>query len=492
MTGRLNRLYGRLPTLGQHLAVTAYGLYWHWVRFGRGYETTLREYLTRESVSESEMQRAVELRTRKLLEVAVRRVPFYRTHWADSQKRSALAGDLCGLPLLPKEPVRADPTQFLDASRSPRLRLSDSTSGSTGTPVRTYWTLREKREAMALRETRSLRWAGVSYSLPRATFSGRLVEPSPESHGPFYRYNAVERQVYFSAFHLRPGTARLYVAALHKHRIQWLTGYAVSLYLLGEMILDLGLCPPPLKAVITTSEKLTREMREVMERAYGCRIYEEYSSVENAVFASECEHGRLHVSPDAGVVEILREDGTPCGPGEIGEVVATCLFRTYQPLIRYRLGDLAAWDDCACPCGRPMPTLKEVVGRLEDVVIGPDGRRVVRLLAVFTGLPHIRQGQVIQEALDLIRIRAVPALGYSEVDAREIERRVRQRLGSGVKVEVETVSSITCEESGKFRTVVSHLAGHPRSAASDDKAAAHPLPTGEPDTLGQHCHPGPK
>jgi phenylacetate-CoA ligase len=428
------------------------------------------------------MGKVVEARKKRLLAVAANDVPFYRAQWTDSQKRHALTGSLNELPLLGKEPVRIDPTQFLDASRRPRHELVFATSGSTGTPLRTYWTPGEVRESMAVREARSLKWAGVSFRLPRATFSGRIVEPNSMSQGPFYRYNAVERQVYLSAFHLRPDTARLYVQALKKHSIQWLTGYAVSYFLLGQSILDQGLSPPPLKAVITTSEKLTREMREVMERAYGCRIYEEYSTVENAVFASECEFGRLHVSSDAGVVEILRNDGTPCVPGEVGEVVATCLYRTYQPLIRFRIGDLASWDSRACPCSRPMPVLKEVVGRLEDVVVGPDGRRMVRFHGVFVDLPHIRQGQVVQEALDRIRVRVVPAPGYGDDDAQELERRVRQRLGHEVRVEVETVPSIPCDKSGKFRAVVNNMGG-PRSSSSgqapsagDDRLGARGVP----------------
>jgi len=123
-----------------------------------------------------------------------------------------------------------------------------------------------------------------------------MVEPDPESKGPFYRFNSVEKQVYYSPFHLRAETAHFYVDALKKHKIQWMTGYAVSYYLLAKFILDQSLEAPPLKAVITTSEKVTPEMRSIMEQAYHCKVYEEYSTVENALFASECKHGRLHVS----------------------------------------------------------------------------------------------------------------------------------------------------------------------------------------------------
>jgi len=268
----------------------------------------------------------------------------------------------------------------------------------------------------------------------------------------------VERQVYFSAFHLKPDTAQKYVHALRRHKIQWGTGYAVSFYLLARFMLERGIQPTGhLKAIITTSEKLTPEMRAVMEQAYGCKIYEEYSTVENAIFASECEYRRLHVSPDVSVVEILRPDSSPCEPGEAGEVVVTTLSRTYQPLVRFRLGDMAMWDEEPCPCGRQMPVIKEVIGRIEDVVIGPDGRQMVRFHGVFANQPHIQEGQIIQETLDCIRVKVVAKKGFSNEDIQNIIHRVQQRLGENIKVVVEPVLEIPRTKAGKFQAVVSML-----------------------------------
>ena len=360
------------------------------------------------------------------------------------------------MPLLGKEIARKEPRSLIRSD----LRTKEyifHTSGTTGTPIDTIWTLSDNRKSLALREARSANWAGVSFSMPRATFSGRLVEPDPESKGPYYRYNAVEKQVYFSAFHLKPDTAIDYVRALWKHHIEWMTGYAVSYYLLAKFIVDQGIEVPPLKAVITTSEKLTPEMRVVMEAAYKCRVFEEYSTVENALFVSECEYGSMHVSPDAGIVEILREDGSPCNPEEVGEVICTCLFRDYQPLIRYRLGDLAAWSADPCPCGRNMPVIKEVVGRIEDVVIGPDGRQMVRFHGIFTGQPHIQEGQIIQELIHHIHVRVVPVIGFNEDDVLDVIHRIRQRLGESVNVTVETVVSIPRTSAGKFKSVISKV-----------------------------------
>lgn len=452
---RLPSLYARLPIWAQHRAVSAYGVYWHWLRFGPGYQTYVNEFKQRERFTLQEWEAWQTPRLISLLQAAATQVDFYRRAWNSQQISSAESGRLQELPLLEKADIRDEPEAFLRRDMRPHPRLVFHTSGTTGTPIASIWTVQELRNSMALREVRSAGWAGVSFKSARATFSGRMVEPDPSSKGPFYRFNSAEGQVYFSAFHLGPETAALYVKALRDHRVTWLTGYTFSYYLLARLILEQGLKIPDLKAVITTSEKLTPEMRKVMEAAYGCRVYEEYSTVENSVFASECEEGQLHLSPDLGVVEILRPDGTPCEAGEVGEVVATCLMREYQPFIRYRVGDLAAWDDEPCSCGRSMPILKEITGRIEDVVTGEDGRQMVRFHGIFVDQPHVVEGQIVQEALGRIRVKIVPTTAFTEADVKEIIGRVRSRVGPSTEVIVETVERIARTPAGKFQAVVS-------------------------------------
>lgn len=221
----------------------------------------------------------------ELLKVCVEEVPFYKENWTEAQKQSALAGDLAGLPVLEKSALRGSEPAFCRRGQNGFFKQTFHTSGTTGTPISTTFTLSELRESLAVREVRSANWAGVSFSQPRATFSGRIVEPDPEETERVYRYNAAEKQVYFSAFHLKPTTARSYVEALFRHKVEWMTGYAVSFFLLARYILEQQLAVPKLRAVITTSEKLTEQMRFVMEKAYGCKVYEEYSTVESALFA---------------------------------------------------------------------------------------------------------------------------------------------------------------------------------------------------------------
>ena len=454
---KFDTLYAKLPVFAQHLAVSSYGYYWHWLRFGDGYSGQLRNFNNREKFTHQDWEIWTKLEVKKLLTSAFDHVPYYKNAWNDNQKQAAYSGDISSLPLLEKAEIRNQPRAFIRQDLHPYKDYTFYTSGTSGTPIATIWTREEIRASLAVREDRSASWAGVSFSLPRATFSGRMVEPDPLSKGPFYRFNLAEKQVYLSPFHLRPDTAQKYVDAIRKHKVEWLTGYAVSLYLLGKMIIDKNIPVPPLKAIITTSEKVTLEMRQVMKKAFGCRVYEEYSTVENALFASECEYGRLHVSPDIGIIEILRSDGSYTEPGEIGEVVATCLLRKYQIFIRYRIGDLAAWDPEPCPCGRVLPVIKEVVGRIEDVVIGPDGRLLVRFHGVFINQPHVMEGQIIQKELNHIHVKIIPTNGFNSDDVKEIIYRVHQRLGNSVKVTVEQVIDIPRTKSGKFKAVISEL-----------------------------------
>lgn len=457
MSRRTDRLYAHLPIWGQHAAVTAYGCYWRWARFGGGYRRAVGEYLEREWFTRAQWAEWQRRRLEEVLKIASEQVPYYAETWTGSERAAASRGRLAEIPPTEKQPIREDPELFTRRDVSARPRFTFHTSGSSGTPVAVIYTLGELRDSLALREARSARWAGASFSMPRATFSGRIIQPDADAQEAIYRFNLAERQVYFSAFHLTPRTARLYVDALIRHGIRWITGYAVSAYLLASHIIDQGLVVPHLEAVVTTSEKVTPRMRRVMQEAYGCRVFEEYSTVENAVFASECSRGRLHISPDACVMEIVRSDGTACEPGEVGEVLVTTLSRDYQPLIRYRLGDLATWDPAPCACGRAMPVIQEIVGRIEDVVRSLDGRELVRFHGIFVDLPSIRYGQIVQKALDLIEVRVVVERRLSEEDGDKMCRRVRERMGTAVNVTIAVVDEIPKDRSGKFPAVVSLL-----------------------------------
>lgn len=468
MPSLLQRAYTASPVWLQQVGVSAYGVIWKQRRFGGCFQREVEEFQLREQLSDGEWAAYQTHRLRQLLKQAAEFVPYYQkallTAGVRKQDIDHLSiQDLCALPLLEKDAIRRQPDEFIATNIRRRSLHGYLTSGTTGTPLEIKFSTEMHQKLSAAYEVRCRRWAGVDFKMSRAMIGGRVVTPQAISEPPFWRYNVAERQLYMSAFHISPANAEYYVQALNRYRPDYLVGYASSHFFLARLICEQGLEVHQPQAVLTSSEKLTAEMRETIQQAYGAPVFDGYSGVEACCLASECEHHRMHLSPDVGIVELLDDEGNPVGPNQPGEIVATGLLNFDQPLIRYRTGDRALLSPEPCPCGRQMPVLEELIGRLEDTVIGPDGREMVRFHGIFVGLPRIKEGQVIQESLSEFRLRLAVDPQFGDEDRQVIRQRFEERLGK-ITLKFEYVEHIERTERGKFRAVISHVRRSPSTS----------------------------
>lgn len=461
MSALKERIYRIAPVWLQNAGITAFGLAWRRRRFGGVFREALGEFQARGAWSSGRWMEYQTAQLRDLLLHASATVPYYRRRFAESgitkeEIRRLTTAELGRLPLTDKEDIRSNLAELTSEAFCGKKLYSYLTSGSTGTPLAVLFSREMHQTWSAAYEARCRAWAGVSNSMSRAMIGGRLVVPNGQARPPFWRYNRVERQLYMSAFHISAENAPAYVGALNERRPDYLVGYASSHYFLARFINELGLAVHRPKAVLTSSEKLLPEMRQEIEKAYRCEVFDAYSGVEACCLASECERHRLHTSPDVGIIELCDDTGRPVPAGVPGEIVATGLLNFAQPLIRYRTGDIAVRSDEVCTCGREMPVLAELVGRFEDTVIGPDGREMVRFHGIFVGLPHVREGQVVQETLTEFRVRLVADAAFDERDRSVIVGRFKERLGE-VQVAFDLVNQIERTERGKFRAVISKV-----------------------------------
>src|SRR5262249_55637025 len=150
------------------------------------------------------------------------------------------------------------------------------------------------------------------------------------------------------------------------------------------------------RAMITSAEVLTPDERDLLEEVFCCPVFNRYGCREVGVIASECPaHRGMHVMAEGLYLEIER-DGRPAAPGGPGCLLLTDPLNLAMPLIRYRVGDVGSWDEGPCPCGRGLPRLKEVAGRVTDFLVGGDGRLVsgaflsVALVARRTSLGRVQ------------------------------------------------------------------------------------------------------
>jgi phenylacetate-CoA ligase len=263
----------------------------------------------------------------------------------------------------------------------------------------------------------------------------------------------------FSSYHLSPANAPAYSRALCAYRPDYIDSYPSSAATLAALLKEAGLAAPRPRAIVKSSETLGASQREVIEEVFGARCFDQYGSTEQAAFVSQCEKGSYHVHPEYGIVEVVDAAGDPVRAGEEGEMLCTSFTNDALPLIRYRTGDAAVAGEPGCACGRAFPTLARILGRLDDLIVTPDGRRVGRLDPVFKGRSTIREAQIVQETPERVRVRIVEAPGYAPADGEAVRRELAIRLGPEMEIEIVTVDAIERTGSGKFRAVVNRAHG---------------------------------
>lgn len=451
-------IYSHSPIWIQQLYVSLYGLWWFHRRYGGRFQDYTANLVERESWTPEQFCHYQEERLGELLRQA-KNSPYYAEVFRVAGVRPEMPPfeALRRLPLLTKETLRTRSKELLTRAPAPGGTIVFKSSGTTGTPTEIYYTRELHHMEVAWLEARAKRWAGLTYRDRRIMFGVRKVCNFDQSKPPFWRHSPAENMAYMSIYHLSPDFMSAYLDFLQEYRPKVVMGYPSALSTLAAFSLKSGHLPPPAQAAITTSETVTPAIRETIEKAWQCKLYDTYGAVEACFFASECEYGRLHLSPDIGIYEIIDSEGNPCPPGVVGEAICTGLHNSLQPLIRYRIGDAAAWSvETQCPCGRHMPVLQGVEGRIEDMCYTVDGRAMLRFDTVFKGVEKILEAQVIQESLHRFTISVVPAYTFSSKDVEKLKANMRSHVGE-VEVEVTLVPVLPRTAAGKFRAVISKL-----------------------------------
>jgi phenylacetate-coenzyme A ligase PaaK-like adenylate-forming protein len=459
MNSPLQTVYDALPPVLRSAAASIHGYRLRWRRYGKETDRLVNEAIEREKWSTDQWDRWQQERLARLLHHAATEVPFYQEHWTERRRRGDRSSmeELRNWPVVYKQQLRENAYAFLARGSKPSKLYEIRSSGSTGTPVR-FWSSRTTiQEWYALMEARLRRWNGVTRHDRWAMLGGKRVVPVARKSPPFWVWNAGMNQLYCSSLHIAPWSASAYMEALEHYRIKFLWGYSSSLYLLALEAKLLGLAKQ-MQVVITNAEPLFDYQRRVIGEVFCCPVRENYGLVESVCMASECAHGRLHSWPEAGVPEIIDDDGNAVGLGQAGRLIATGLNNPDMPLIRYDTRDRVQLSTAAmpCACGRSLPILDKIWGRCDDALVTPDGRKIGLLDVIFDEIPHMKEAQIVQEKLDEFRIRIVTTPEWSEADERELMAAFKSRV-SGVRVTIEKTDLIERTWAGKFRVLVSKL-----------------------------------
>lgn len=404
-------------------------------------------------------------RLRRLITHAYEHVPYYRRvmderRLTPSDIRSA--ADLAKLPVLTKAAIVGAADSILsDDFRRAKLRPM-STSGSTGEPLSFYSTAEDQFSHGMARTFRALQWAGVLIGDRYATLARARHYDRRREQVLHQIITRVRRAVELDYCWLSDECLSRLVQQLRQGRFISLAGVPPLLCLLAEYIRDRKVEVPHITSIVSMNEQLYPHERCLLRETFGCEPYSNYSAFEAYDIASECDaHEGLHVQSEDIVVEVTDEAGTTVPAGHSGRILLTNLHNCAMPFIRYEIGDSGTLSWTPCRCGRQLPRLVGVVGRVSELIVTRSGRRVFAAdlgLESF-GLLGVRQFRIVQHELDrvvayIVWHSNVDSDTWADREQRIIETLCR-RIGQGVTITVEAVDSIEPTPAGKHMVVVS-------------------------------------
>lgn len=363
--------------------------------------------------------------------------------------------ELGRLPFLDRQVIARHGIDAFLTTRAAGL-VSVTTSGSTGTPGRFFRSRLEEAHYSA-------RWWRVYAAYGCKVWDAQINLASvgkPERGGALTLLRRLG---------VLPRVERLASSAdpaLVLERVQTmnppiLTGYAGAVEALADHVLATGARIQPPRAVFCTAMEVTDRCLEVTEKAFQAPSVDVYVTNEFGVIAWSCPVRRdlLHVNDDAFVVEIVGSEGEPAAPGTVGELVVTSLGLTSMPLIRYRMGDMAAMVSDTCACGRGLGLLTRVHGRTAHAIRRHTGApittpMVTALFGRAQAYEWVRRFQVREESGGQLRflldVRRVP----SEEQRTSLVRTLHSGLGSEFHIHLEMVDQIPSAPSGKLQFLV--------------------------------------
>jgi phenylacetate-CoA ligase len=435
------------------------------------------------------IERLQRSRVRSIVRHAYATVPFYREAMDElglGPENLRCADDLSRLPLIDPVAVRSDVERFTSEALGPDDREELGTSGTAST-IRgvVYWDNRhvlrslakaerdrsvlaslvaERHAASALREL-----AGASL---RSTALGRLAGAGGEHQrisifpadlaARVTRTRWSERTLIparSAHHHYFPAFLPFDEAVHHFNRIRPRIVFSFGSY--AEQFLRYVAERPGQVSLprvwVYGGDAVTGAGWELAD-SLGCCLYSVYSAVEADRIGFQCELRQgHHLNVDMCSVRLVDARGRDVPAGEPGEVVISNLWNRATVLLNYRLGDRATMAVEPCPCGRTLPVLEELHGRVSDVVRLADGRELSELVLDGMFRPELDdtlKAQISQPTPGRLRWSIVPMPG---VDAEALKtsllQKARARLGDDTVVELEFVDDIGRTARGKFARV---------------------------------------
>lgn len=379
-------------------------------------------------------------------------VPFY--------KNISIINDdpfktLRNLPVLSKEEIQKNLSQFLSDDFPKMNTYSVTTSGSSGNQLKLYLD----------NSTYGIEWAYVAAAWSRVGYipgdrliSFRGVEFRNAKKGVYWQDNPVYNTLEMSPNHISPETMPAYISMIKKVKPKFIHGYPSAISFFAKYMEDEGVELHGIKAIFAVSENVYLGQRELIERVFDARFFSFYGMSEKVIMAPECEYNtQYHAFPQYGITEILDKNGDPVGEGERGEIVGTGFMNRCMPFVRYRTGDFGSISHDPCSCGRNHLIIKNVEGwRESDMIIGKNSARIAAAAMTFHSeiFKDIIKFQFHQVKKGEVILKIVKKQGGVTVNDKMIIQEIERKTGDNLDIIIEYVDGIQLTPRGKYKMII--------------------------------------
>lgn len=427
-------------------------------RFRRLRELEKQQWLPRPALQRLQLDRI-----NALLRHAYETTDFYRQRLTDCGIGAGpieTTSQLSAMEPVTKSDLQQSSPSMVSTAYNIEALVKDASGGSTGAPTIFYKDL-DRHNLRRADQYRHDRWTGWDIGERWALIWGArkdLIDESSLRERLVERY--LQRCVSLDAFELSNERMQQFADVLMRFTPKMILGYAGALDCFAAFLIENGREQSIRPAgIVASAERLTANMRERIQAAFGCPVLNRYGSREVGLIASECGRAEgLHINADNLLVEVV-ENGRTAKPGETGDIVVTDFWNYGMPLIRYNLGDRAVATSDDCSCGRSLPLLKSIEGRTSDFLVSADGTRIHGefFTHLFYGNPDVLRFQFLQTSMDSVTIKVVPATSSVQPDFRDVLEKTRRILGGQPSVAIEICDSIPAPPSGKYRFTISNV-----------------------------------
>lgn len=360
--------------------------------------------------------------------------------------------DIQKIPFLTKKDIRAN----LDAMISKGYRkdhlMHFKTGGSTGKALDIYITeeCSELRNACARRHDR---WSGWKPGQPIGAVWGNPKLPKTLKEKILDRF--VQPFIYLDTMAVTDKSVSKFASDWKRIKPTLLFGHAHSLFILSQHIKRLGIETIRPTGIISTSMMLLPHERKSIEAVFKTKVTDRYGCEEVSLIGCECEQqiGMMHMNIEHLVIEFIGEDGVPVKPGDAGYIVVTDLMNKAMPFVRYCVEDMGTYSNQSCSCGRGLPVMGKVTGRVADFLVKKNGDRVAGISLIentLTKMPGIDQMQIIQNSLNEFVLNIVPGREFNQSVQSDLHHYFKT-IFTGSSVSVNIIKEILPEPSGKYR-----------------------------------------